>query len=238
MPDWADCQVRTPTLSAAILAEADPQSRSSVAIIADGQLSVAALAALVSRDPGYRVVQEARGTREVRQALIAFNPAVAVVESSWAYWRGSIESPEWSGRTLLLLDPEDEVAEFVRAVRDQGTGYLSRSASRETLEHALVSLRETGSYLDPDLAEQIIWAKGQAGPALVSGAELSHRQRDILIRVASGLGTKEIAREYAITPKTVGNHINNIYQKLNLSHRGELVLYAVQNGMATIPATA
>ena len=54
---------------------------------------------------------------------------------------------------------------------------------------------------------------------------------EILLQVARGRSSKEIARDCRISSKTVGNHVNNLYQKLQLSHRGELVLYAAGAGL-------
>jgi DNA-binding NarL/FixJ family response regulator len=65
-------------------------------------------------------------------------------------------------------------------------------------------------------------------------SDLSQRQRDILVRIAGGRSTKQVAREYAIAPKTVANHVNNIYQKLNLRARGQLVLYAAKRGSTSL----
>jgi DNA-binding CsgD family transcriptional regulator len=67
----------------------------------------------------------------------------------------------------------------------------------------------------------------------LSHAQLSDRERDILVRIAGGRSTKEIARDCAISPKTVGNHVSNICHKLHLHHRGQLVLFALQQGLTT-----
>ena len=64
-------------------------------------------------------------------------------------------------------------------------------------------------------------------------AQLSDRERDILVRIASGRSTKEVARDCAISPKTVGNHVSNIRHKFHLHQRGQLVLLALQQGLTT-----
>ena len=91
-----------------------------------------------------------------------------------------------------------------------------------------------GYYLDPLLAEQVILALREGPVPAAKGRSLSDHERGILIRVASGRSSKEIAREYAISAKTVGNHVANMCQKLNLNHRSELVLYAAEQGLATL----
>ena len=74
----------------------------------------------------------------------------------------------------------------------------------------------------------------QADDPTTGPAELSERERVILVRIASGRSTKDIAREYAIAPKTVANHITNMEKKLHLRHRGQLVLYAAQQGLTIL----
>jgi DNA-binding NarL/FixJ family response regulator len=210
-----------------------------LAIVADRRLSVAALSALLLRDPKYQLLYEVRGAAAVREAIESVQPAIIVVDSA------SVESfnfpPPRTGegqgggaryQTLLLLDPAAEPAALEQAVRSHARGFLSRGASRETFTLAMASLRETGWYLDPQLVGQVLTAMRQLGGSPTSARpDLSQRQRDILVRIASGHSTKEVAREYAIAPKTVGNQVNNIYQKLNLKDRGQLVLYAAQRGL-------
>lgn len=204
-----------------------------VAIVADRRLSVAALTALLLRDPNYRLVREARGISDVREALSTYRPETVVLDCTTPESSASVSPSDWNGRTLLLLDPEDDPAVFLNVVH--ADGYLSRGAARETFGQALKSLAQTGGYMDPVLVGPILSVMSRIRTTpIASRHQLSQRQRDIVVRIASGRSTKEVAKEYAITAKTVGNHINNICRKLNLSHRGELVLYAVQQGLTRL----
>jgi DNA-binding NarL/FixJ family response regulator len=224
----------TPALCASILADAVPAPATTVAIVADGRLSVAALETLLLRDPRYRVVERARGADQLRQVLSSLTPMLAIVESRWSTWRQTLDSVECSARTLLLVDPDEDPAEFVQAVRAGADGYLSRTASRDGFTTAIDAVRQSGSYLDPRLADQMRWASTAAAAPRPAGSELSPREREILARVANGHSSKQIAREYALAPKTVCNHVTNIARKLQLRHRGQLVIYAAQHGLATL----
>jgi DNA-binding NarL/FixJ family response regulator len=194
---------------------------------------VAALAAVLLRDARYRLIQEIHGTADVRTAILAAQPDVIVVDTGRRSW-----TPQGEGqaRVLLLLDPEADADVFDDAVRMQADGYVSRGASGEALKNAIDSVREVGRILDPQLMPGIVSALGRSSTAPAAGPGLSRREHDILVRIVSGRSTKEVAREYAIAAKTVGNHISNICQKLNLKHRGELVLYALQEGLAGVEA--
>jgi DNA-binding NarL/FixJ family response regulator len=208
-----------------------------VAIVADRRLSVAALSALLLRDPRYQLLHEVRGAAAVRDAIDAAQPAIVVVDSTSpdGFPPPLAGEGQGGGHTLLLLDPEAAPEVFLKAVQTRARGFLSRSASRETFALAIATLSETGWYLDPQLTGPVLTAMkaSQASSNSARGA-LSQRQRDILVRIASGHSTKEVAREYAIAPKTVGNHVNHIYRKLNLRDRGQLVLYAAQRGLTNL----
>jgi DNA-binding NarL/FixJ family response regulator len=207
-----------------------------IGILAERRLSVAAIAALLLNDPRRTLASAARGTDEVRAAIRESQPAVLVIEGHALDWDAVLEPTGWDGNTLLLLDPEDEPGAYVRAVRSGAQGYLSRSASGEALETAIERVSDSGYYLDPLLAGRIFQASGATDTAAVGLAkpELSQREYDILTRIAKGLSSKQIAAEYGVTAKTVCNHVSNIYAKLNVRHRGQLVLYAVQQGLTTL----
>jgi DNA-binding NarL/FixJ family response regulator len=222
------------SLAAALLTRSDDARQvDGLAIVADRQLCVAALAALLLRDGRYALVRAARGTADVTQALETFRPAVLVVEISRSQWSVPIDPRAWGGRTLVLLDPDGDPDAFVRAARAGVHGYLSRSAPSAALVAAVDTLRSTGYCLDSLLGERIIAALRQDGSSAPQRSDLSQRERGVLTGVASGKSSKQIAREFAITPKTVSNHVANIYEKLHLRHRGELVLYAAEQGLVT-----
>ncbi len=161
-----------------------------IAIVAERRLAVAALTALLLKDPGYRLIAQARGTSEVREALARYRPAVMVEAQDSPF-----PSPA-DTEIRLVVDPEDGPDAFTSAVC------------------AAIAQARTD-------------AVGSRRP------RLSERERQILVQIASGRSTKEVARDCAITPKTVGNHVSNICQKLNFHTRGQLVLFALQQGLTT-----
>jgi two-component system, NarL family, invasion response regulator UvrY len=205
-----------------------------LAVVADRRLSAAALSALLIKDPSYRIRRQAHGLPDVRAMLAAERPQVMVLDVSRPAFFALIDASAWGVRTLLLLDPDDEQAVFADAVSAGVRGYLSRRVSRDTLEAAIAGLYRSGFYLDPLLMESVLLAMQAHGTSSMATTGLSLREREILVWIASGLSTKQVARECAVTPKTVANHVNNIVQKLNLRHRGQLVLYAAQQGLTTI----
>jgi len=198
------------------------QPVAALAVVADRRLSAAALSALLLKDPSYQIARREHGVDQVRAMLARERPSVMVLDVHAPARFALLDASAWGVRTLLLLDPDDDPSIFAGA---RSQGYLSRRASRETLQAAIAELYRSGAYLDP-LLMRVRERRAPSG--------LSLRERQILVWIASGLSTKEVARECAITPKTVGNHVNNMVQKLHLRHRGQLVLYAAQQGLTTV----
>ena len=69
-------------------------------------------------------------------------------------------------------------------------------------------------------------SKRRSGPA-----GLTPREVEVLILLARGAATKQIARSLGITPKTAGTHIERIYAKTGASSRSTATLFALQHGL-------
>jgi two-component system nitrate/nitrite response regulator NarL len=65
---------------------------------------------------------------------------------------------------------------------------------------------------------------------------LTARERDIVLAVVDGASNKEIAAEFGVSPQTVKNHLSAIFDKLGVSSRLELALYAMTHGITRPPA--
>jgi two-component system nitrate/nitrite response regulator NarL len=229
---------QTRRLSAAVL-RWDPGCGAPIriGIIADRRLSVAALTALLQQATGFDILHSTEGAREVRRTVASLQPGILIVDSAREA-RLAIDAADWGGRILLLVDPEESAAALAEAARSGAHGYLALTASRDALVLALKTLRREGSYLDPALGWRMLGACRDIAAAPEDREPLSRREREIVVQVARGRSSKEIARKYDITSKTVCNHIINVYRKLNLRHRGQLVLYAAQQGLTNIDGIA
>jgi HD-GYP domain-containing protein (c-di-GMP phosphodiesterase class II) len=86
---------------------------------------------------------------------------------------------------------------------------------------------------DPAAADAVLVAAGQVSSRARAGgpAGLTARECDVLGLLAQGLPNKAIARRLAISPKTVGNHVERIYTKLGVSNRAAAAMRAIQYGL-------
>jgi HD-GYP domain-containing protein (c-di-GMP phosphodiesterase class II) len=101
-------------------------------------------------------------------------------------------------------------------------------------EAAAVELRadvRAGLY-DGDAVEAVLGAAGHRVPRRREGpAGLTPREVDVLRLLARGLSNKEIAERLVISPKTVANHAEHIYAKIDASSRAAAGLFAMQQGL-------
>ncbi len=97
----------------------------------------------------------------------------------------------------------------------------------------------TEGRLDPLATDAVLAAAGhRVNRARAAGpAGLTARESDVLALLAQGMSNKGIARELAISPKTVGNHVEHVYSKLGVSNRTGAAMYAMQYGIVgSVPA--
>jgi HD-GYP domain-containing protein (c-di-GMP phosphodiesterase class II) len=85
---------------------------------------------------------------------------------------------------------------------------------------------------DAEAVEAILGAAGHRVPRRHGGpAGLTAREVEVLRLLARGLSNKEMAERLVISPKTVGNHVEHIYSKINASTRAAASLFAMQHGL-------
>jgi DNA-binding NarL/FixJ family response regulator len=125
----------------------------------------------------------------------------------------------------LSMYPEDHYA--LRAFRAGAAGYLTKSSPMPQLVEALRKVAAGGRYVSPAMAERL--ADEVSGGAKAGHDRLSDREYEVLMKLVTGRGIKEIAVELSITPSTIGTHRARILEKLGLRTRAELIRYAVEH---------
>jgi DNA-binding NarL/FixJ family response regulator len=212
-------------------------------LLADDQpLLLASFATLIAATAGMCVAGTARtGTEAVALARTARADVVLM----------DIRMPELDGlaATRLITADEDlagvrvlilttfEIDEYVfAALRSGASGFLGKSAEPEELLHAIRVVHRGDALLTPAATRSLI-ARYLARPER-SGeisahrlGELTEREREVLILVASGLSNSDIATHLTLSPHTVKTHINRTMMKLGAHDRAQLVVLAYESGL-------
>jgi DNA-binding NarL/FixJ family response regulator len=131
---------------------------------------------------------------------------------------------------LVLTMLEDDASVFA-ALRAGARGYLLKGADQTEVLRAIDVVAHGEAIFSPSIAERLMQYFANMRPILPQSAfpELTDREREILGLIAQGKTNAEIAAELVISPKTVANHVSNIFSKLQVVDRAQAVLRAQQS---------
>jgi len=123
-------------------------------------------------------------------------------------------------------------ADLVDTVAAGALGFLSKRTRGPELRAALLRAAAGEPVFTPVLAGLLIGRFRQLAKTSTAGVEpLTGREREVLVLVARGRTYRAIGAELFISEKTVENHVQRIYRKLQVRGRGELTRYAVDHGL-------
>lgn len=147
-------------------------------------------------------------------------------------------------RTLALARPGAELLVFtvfgdetrlLEALQCGATGYVLKGCSGEELIDAIEQVREGGAPISPLLARMLLkqFRRPEVDAAVFDDEQpsLSERETDVLKLVAQGYVNKEIASRLGIGTATVSTHIKNLYRKLAVHTRVQVVKVAQERGL-------
>lgn len=124
--------------------------------------------------------------------------------------------------------PEEEYA--MRVLKMGASGYVSKQCAADILVTAVRKVAGGGHHVSPAVAERL--ALAASGDSVEAPHQsLSHRELQVLQRVASGRSIKEIAAELSLSEKTIATYRSRISEKLALSSNVELTRYALRHGL-------
>jgi DNA-binding NarL/FixJ family response regulator len=149
------------------------------------------------------------------------------------------------GKTrVIVLTASDDKNEFVQAMKLGTSGIVLKQTATDQLIKSIRKVHAGEIWLDSHTTAAVIRqfvANEDAAPPPqpLSGAPprererspLSQREREIVALVAQGFKNKEMAEKMFISEQTVKNHLHNIFDKLGVSDRLELALYAIHNNL-------
>jgi DNA-binding NarL/FixJ family response regulator len=193
----------------------------------------------VARDlteAGFTVVATADGIASARRRAATVEPDVVVMDMRLTDGSGAVATwqlLEVSPATrVLVLSASDERNDVLQAVRAGASGYLVKSASRDEFARAVLATGEGRAVFTPGLAGLVLGEYRRIARTPNDGApSLTERETEILRHVAKGLTAKQIAERLSLSHRTVENHVQATFRKLQVANRVELTRYAIEHGL-------
>ncbi|MFQ5694926.1 MAG: response regulator [Terriglobia bacterium] len=197
------------------------------------------LCRLLEAEDDIKVAGEAARGEECLKLVASLKPDVLLLDLRMPGVSGlevltRLGGPESAVRSIILTASEDE-QEYVEAVKRGAKGIVLKAAATERLLEGIRKVHRGEIWIDQRVAAEVM--KAMTAPAAPAGRRaekslLTPREQQIVGLVTQGFRNKEIAAHLSIGEQTVKNHLQNIYDKLGVSDRLELALYAVHHKLA------
>jgi len=212
-----------------------------VLIVDDQELVRTGFRLFLETQPGLAVVGEAgdgeeaiERVRELRPDVVLMDirmPTMDGVEATAKLTSGAIEP---APRVLVLTT--FDLDEYVfGALRAGAAGFLLKDAPRERLIEAIRVVHSGEALLSPSITRRLIEdfaaRSDPIEPPAAVLAELTPREREVLVLVANGLSNAEIAARLVVTEATVKSHVGAVLLKLGLRDRVQAVVFAYEHGI-------
>jgi DNA-binding NarL/FixJ family response regulator len=204
-----------------------------VVVVDDHELLREGTRRILDDAPGFSVVGEAGDGGAALQVVAELGPDVVLVDIRLPTMNGIDLArrivTEFPDITVLVLSAYDD-ENYIRAALAAGvSGYLLKTMPSDQLVRSIraacdgVRLMEEGVVGRGENAVRP--SIGQPAPRLTA------REQEVVRLVARGLSNKAIARQLAISPRTVEGHLNHVFDKLDTTSRTELVHYALAHSL-------
>jgi DNA-binding NarL/FixJ family response regulator len=131
---------------------------------------------------------------------------------------------------VLVLSgfPESQFAP--RMLKAGASGYLTKEAPPETLIQAVRRTIAGGKYVSPEVADRLI-SDLSADTSRPPHEQLSDREYDVMLRLASGKSVGQVAEELNLSVKTISTYRSRLLEKMRMANNAELTQYAIRAGL-------
>jgi DNA-binding NarL/FixJ family response regulator len=196
----------------------------------DHELVRAGIRALLTSMKGVQVIAEVRDGAELLKVLESVHPDLVITDITMPGMDGITAVRQiralYPDLRVIMLTMNDSAESIKRAVASGASGYVRKDAPDFELEMAVRSVMSTGSYFGQGVAQRLLEPSEPGVESL-----LTERQIEILVMLATGKSSKEIAYDLGLSSKTVDVHRARIMERLDLDDVASLTLYAVRKGL-------
>jgi two-component system, NarL family, nitrate/nitrite response regulator NarL len=215
-----------------------------VLLVDDHAMFRTGLRLAIESRPEIKVVAEAANRAEALAAVESARPDIILLDLDLGDDSGFDLLPELiandnPARVILLTGLRDPEVHR-QAVRMGAVGLVLKEHAVENVLKAIEKVHAGEAWLDRAMIATILRERAQPD-TLERDAEadkvatLTDRERQVIRLIGEGLKNKEIADRMCISEATVRHHLTSVFNKLGVSDRLELVIYAYQHGLAELP---
>jgi DNA-binding NarL/FixJ family response regulator len=129
---------------------------------------------------------------------------------------------------MLSMHSEDQYA--IRAMRSGARGYVTKDTAATELVAAVQRIVSGRTYVSSDLADKLVFYVSNGSGSKPHEA-LSDREHQVMLMIAGGMKTVEIAEALCLSPKTISTYRTRMFAKLHVRNEAELTAYVFREGL-------
>ena len=211
-----------------------------IALVDDHSLLRNGLCSLIDSFDGYKVVLEADNGRQfIEMVESGIEPDIVLLDITMPVMNGYETADwiriNWPSLKILVLSMMDNDAAIIRMLRCGAKGFMLKDSKPPAFRQALNSIRDSGYYINELVSGKMLHFVNNIDQKQQqqkeSSTHLTEREIEFLKLACSEKTYKEIADNMAISPRTVDGYRDALFEKLGVTTRVGLVIYAIRNGI-------
>jgi two-component system, NarL family, nitrate/nitrite response regulator NarL len=193
---------------------------------------------LLEADPRFEVVGEAGDGEEAVQQVAKLRPDILLLDLAMPRTNGLTALQElldlgFPVRPVLLTAAIDP-AESIKALQLGARGVILKESATQLLYRCLLAVMSGEYWVGHERVQDIVQHLRAAGREAQAAAStpammLTRRELQIVAAIVEGASNKDIGLQFNLSEQTVKNHLSHIFDKVGVSNRLELALYAVHH---------
>ncbi len=207
-----------------------------VVLVDDHRVVRQGLSTYLESFPDLVIVGEASSGEELLRYIADWQPDVVVMDLLMPGGMDGVEAIRLvrqvqPGVQVVALTSFTDDARVVAVLRAGALGYVRKDAAPDVLLSSIRAAAQGQTFFDPLVAGVVLQEITRSEKSEV---QLSEREQAVLQQLALGRTNREIAEHLVVSPETVKTHVANILSKLHLSHRTQVVIYALKHGLISL----
>jgi len=217
-----------------------PSSTTRILIADDHRLFREGLKKLLDGVAGFRVAGEAEDGQEAVKMVRQLKPDILLLDLAMPR-RPGLEALREINELYpmvhtIVLTAAIQRSQIVEAIQLGARGLVLKGNSLELLVEAIHSVLQGQYWMGRDKVSDLVEVLRGLVRTSGSGVEqnrygLTPRELEIVATIVYGYSNRDIAQKFSISERTVKHHVSNIFDKLGVSSRLELALFAVNHGL-------
>jgi DNA-binding NarL/FixJ family response regulator len=205
----------------------------SVAIVEDHDEFRQSLIYLVSSLKNFEYIWSSGSVEEAMENSVI--PDVLLLDINLPGMNGLEAIPvfknKWQEAKIIMLTILEDEYNIMTAIKSGADGYILKKTNPQKILEAIQQVYDGGAALTPMVARQVLSFFQPLQKEKPAATLLTKREHEILTYIVSGITNERIAVELFISTQTVRNHIKNIYEKLQVHSKAQVVAKALKEKM-------